>query len=317
MVSCKLYHSDDKKSWDAWVTSCKTPLFFFKRDFLEYHADRFQDCSLLFYDDHDLLAVFPATKSAQVLDSHGGLTYGGLLVSEKTRTTEVQAIFQSLANWAYHAGFEKIRYKAIPYIFYNHASQEDLYCLTTLLNAKLIRRDLSSVIHLNQPLRLSKGKKWLVARAKKYGLRVSDSVDWNHFHALLSTVLERHGAIPVHSANELSYLYALFPQNIVLKVVENNGELLAATLLFKFQTTLHTQYLVTSEKGKTLGALDFLIASCLEEALEAGFLYFSFGISTEMQGLFINRGLMAQKENFGARGMVLDFYEVDLNDKFS
>lgn len=48
-----------------------------------------------------------------------------------------------------------------------------------------------------------------------------------------------------------------------------------------------------------------------------GCIYFSFGISIEEQDNILNAGLIAQKENFGAQGVVLDFYEIKLNDKFS
>ena len=61
-----------------------------------------------------------------------------------------------------------------------------------------------------------------------------------------------------------------------------------------------------------MGALDFLIETCIEESQQDGYQYFSFGISTEENGRVLNSGLVAQKENFGARGMVLDFYEIQL-----
>ena len=40
--------------------------------------------------------------------------------------------------------------------------------------------------------------------------------------------------------------------------------------------------------------------------------YFSFGISTEQAGQYLNEGLIAQKEGFGARTVVHDFYEWNL-----
>ena len=39
--------------------------------------------------------------------------------------------------------------------------------------------------------------------------------------------------------------------------------------------------------------------------------YFDFGISNEDGGRYLNRGLAAQKEGFGGRAVVHDFYEVD------
>ncbi|EIA46149.1 hypothetical protein cco111_09042, partial [Campylobacter coli 2680] len=38
--------------------------------------------------------------------------------------------------------------------------------------------------------------------------------------------------------------------------------------------------------------------------------YFDFGISTENGGQFLNHGLISQKEEFGGRGVIYDFYEL-------
>jgi hypothetical protein len=40
--------------------------------------------------------------------------------------------------------------------------------------------------------------------------------------------------------------------------------------------------------------------------------YFSFGISTEEQGQYLNEGLIRNKESYGARAVVHDFYELPL-----
>lgn len=312
MVICKPYSVSEKKAWDQFVSACKSPLFFFKRDYLEYHADRFIDASFMFYKNNDLIAIFPASNHGDILNSHGGLTYGGLLLSDKARSGDVIAIVSCLADQSRELGFKKIIYKAIPYLFQTHVTQEDLYCIVNILNANLIRRDLSSVIYLDNRLKLSKGRKWLIARAKKLGLVVSPSTAWADFHRLLSLTLKRHHAAPVHSVAELEYLSNLFPDHIQLKIIEKNGVLLAGAVLFKFKTTVHTQYLATNEEGKDVGALDYLVESCIEDTQNAGLKYFSFGISTEQQGKILNNGLIAQKENFGARGIVLDFYMIDL-----
>jgi len=39
--------------------------------------------------------------------------------------------------------------------------------------------------------------------------------------------------------------------------------------------------------------------------------YFDFGISNEQQGRFLNRGLIEQKEGFGGRAVVHDFYRLE------
>ncbi|WP_460137215.1 GNAT family N-acetyltransferase [Pseudomonas sp. S1_E04] len=278
---------------------------------MEYHADRFVDASIMFYEDDTLIAVMPASQKADVLASHGGLTYGGLVLSQKVRAVSTLECFETLKEFSVQHGFEKLIYKAIPYVFARQGAQEDLYALFRV-DARLIRRDLSSVIYLKDRLKLSKGRKWLIARAKKNNLSAMPSNDWDGFIGLLSGVLERHDAVPVHTAQELISLQSLFPGQISLMAVEHEGKMLAATLLFKFENVVHTQYLATSEEGKELGALDYLIEFCIQKSQVDEFEYFSFGISTEDQGRYVNPGLLAQKESFGARGMAIDSYEVAL-----
>ncbi|NWC95260.1 GNAT family N-acetyltransferase [Pseudomonas sp. IPO3778] len=311
MVVCEVYTSGKKSEWDSFISESKTPLFLFKRDFMEYHSDRFIDASLMIYEDDVLVAVLPASRKSEILTSHGGLTYGGLVLSQKTKADTVLSCFDAIVSFAGEQGLSKIVYKSIPYIFSIQGAQEDLYALFRV-GANLVRRDLSSIVCLNRRLKLSKGRKWLIARAKKNSLCVTKSSNWNGFLGLLSGVLQKHDATPVHTAQELELLASKFPDNISLMTVEREGEMLAAALLFIFNNVVHTQYLATNEEGKEVGALDYLIESCIQDSQSKAFEYFSFGISTEDQGRYLNAGLMAQKESFGARGMTIDSYEVTL-----
>lgn len=311
-MRCVAYTSEAHASWDEWVDSARTSLFLFKRNFMEYHLDRYLDASLMFYEGDTLIAIFPASRHDDALISHGGLTFGGMLFNSKVRADTVLEVFNTLKEHAKLIGCSRIVYKAIPHIFTDQGAQEDLYALTRL-GAVLVRRDLSSVIHLGNRFKLSKGRKWLIARAKKLGLVPSISQEWREFHELLSSALQRHGAMPVHSPEELQLLHSRFPQNIELKVVRHEGRLLAGALLFHFGQVTHTQYLATNDEGKDAGALDALVEACIQESEARGDKYFSFGISTENGGQVLNSGLINQKESFGARGLVLDFYEMKIN----
>lgn len=313
MIICERYHSGLKQEWNELVAKAKSQLFFFDRSFMEYHKHRFEDASLLFREGSECLAILPASLHESTLVSHGGLTYGGLLLSDNAKSSAVLEIFSVLINYCKEHNITAVIYKAIPYIFFKKPSQEDLYALYRN-SATLIKRELSSAIDLSVRPKLSKGRKWLINKAKKADVVVLESNKWVDFYVLLSQVLSKHNAKPVHNSSEMEYLNSLFPSNVVLKTAQIGEEILAATLLFKFQDVTHTQYIVTSEHGKLVGALDFLLESCIEEAQLSGQQYFSFGISTEDGGLILNTGLVAQKEGFGARGVILDTYQLNIAD---
>lgn len=311
MVVVRPYVESDRAAWNGFVDRARTRLFFLRRDYLEYHSDRFADSSLIIEDNGRLLAVLPATVQGDMVFSHGGLTYGGLIMGPRLRASHTFEIFEEILSFYRAQSINRMIYKPAPYIFHQEPSQEDLYAVHRL-GGRLYRRDLSSVIHLNARGRTSKGRKSMVSRARKRGLIVEESSDVYEFHRLLSRVLSKHGVEPVHTTAELEYLLERCPHNIVLKVVRTDFTLLAATLLFVFDSVVHTQYIATSEDGKAVGALDLLLEHCIQESADSRFRYFSFGISTEDAGLRLNEGLVAQKEGFGARGIVIDQYELEL-----
>lgn len=78
------YTSEHYNLWNDFVADAKNATFLFHRDFMEYHSDRFEDYSLLIFDEKEnLKALFPANRIENDLFSHQGLTYGGLILDEK------------------------------------------------------------------------------------------------------------------------------------------------------------------------------------------------------------------------------------------
>lgn len=61
MITIKRYSIEQKDLWDAFVDASKNGTFMLKRGYVDYHADRFTDHSLLFYRDEELVALLPAS----------------------------------------------------------------------------------------------------------------------------------------------------------------------------------------------------------------------------------------------------------------
>ena len=60
MIEIVRYTPDMAASWDAFVGQSKNATFLFYRGYMDYHADRFADFSLMFYDKGRLCALMPA-----------------------------------------------------------------------------------------------------------------------------------------------------------------------------------------------------------------------------------------------------------------
>ena len=304
------FSAEHEAAWDHVVRISSNGNFLHLRGYLGYHAHRFEERSVLVLKQGKIAAVFPCNRVGDTAISHGGLTYGGLIHGRELHATDVLAIFRLLGEHYAGSGIRKIQYKAIPSVFHAYPAQEDLYALSRM-NARLYRRDLSSVIRMENRTVFSDSRKDSIRKARKYGITVREGDFVADFHAVLTDALAKFNATPVHSVEELQLLKRRFPQAIRLFGAFVGERLLAGALVYDFDHIVHTQYLASSGEGKQHGALDLVIAELIEDVF-ATRRYIGFGISTEREGQHLNEGLIFQKEGFGARGVVHDFYEWEL-----
>lgn len=305
------YSEENKKSWDDLVKVACISHFLFYRDYMDYHSDRFFDHSLMIYKDGKLVAIFPANEKDDNVYSHGGLTFGGLLYGNKVKSVEVVDIFYCIVAYYKKMKIKSIIYKPVPWTYHIVPVEADLYCMY-ILGFRLKERHLASSIDFRKMLPLAGGRKNQIQKAKKNNIVIVESDNWEGFVNLLDFVLQsRHGTIPVHNAAELELLKHRFPDNIKLWTAMRDGVLLAGVVIYLTSTTVHTQYMASSDDGLNLGALDILIKFVMD-LYEQTKRYFCFGISTENDGKELNTGLLYQKESFGARAVVHDIWELEL-----
>lgn len=297
-----------RESWNEFVRHSKNGTFLFDREYMEYHADRFVDASALIYRDDDLVALFPASRHDDRLISHGGLTYGGIVSGSAMKTALMLEVFESIAAFARQIGIRRVSYKAVPRIYHAMPADEDLYALFRQ-NAELVRRDVSAALEPRKLVELPKGRKAAIKRAVREGVLVRESTDFVGFMALEASHLqEKFGVTPVHSPEEMRRLAASFPENIRLFGAFLGEELVAGTIIYESARVAHTQYIASTDAGRAVSALDLVLHSLITDVY-ADKAYFDFGISTEDGGRVLNAGLAANKESYGARATVYDFYE--------
>ncbi len=309
------YSPERKAEWDAFVRSSRNGTFLFERAYMDYHAHRFVDCSLMFFREGKLTALIPANwvESERTVYSHQGLTYGGIVMRDELTSIRVMDIFESMTEWMRtELGAASMVYKPIPYIYSCCPSQEDLYALFRH-NAVLHTRAISSVVEMAHRLPFKKGRKSSIKQAMSKGIVVQESHDIEAFWQILEQVLrDRHQATPVHSLEEMKLLKSRFPENIHLYTATSaNNELLGGTIVYEMPTLIHAQYIAASPMGKENGAIDTLYAWLMDEKYSHK-RYIDFGTSVEEGGRVLNKGLIRQKEAFGARAVVYDSYSITL-----
>jgi hypothetical protein len=311
-IRIERYRPELAEAWHELLVRAKNSLFLFERPYMDYHGDRFNDASLMAFSGSTPMAVFPAALDADgVLISHPGLTFGGIVFDRNIRSVDALTVLEALLSHGRSMGAQRCLIKHLPEQFATYPSAEIAYGLWRR-GFKLVRRDLSSLLPLFDAIPFNSSKAQGVKKAANSGVAI-EAASAAEFHELLDGVLQdRHGVSAVHSVDELALLQARFPDKIACHVAMKAGQKLAGALVFRYGPVWHTQYLASSEEGRRVAALDLVLAHVIEQARLAGAKFVSFGASTTSGGHQLNEGLLWQKESFGARAIVHDFYEGEL-----
>jgi hypothetical protein len=296
--------------WDAAVRAARQRHFFFETAYIDYHADRFTDASLLVLEKGRAIAALPATRHGDEVRSHGGLTFGGVLVNESMGVGRVlESVAMALEGWRAE-GVSEVVVKPAPHIYHLVPAEEELFAWYAH-GAVLSGRNLAQAVRRGTDVRWSKGRVHAVHRGREADIAIARGEDVEGFMELVTGLLaRRHDAAPVHSPAEMRMLADRFPDEIKLFEARSGGELISGVLVFETPAVAHTQYIASSPEGQELHAQDALLAHLVQDVY-AEKPWFDFGTSNERDGT-INAGLALNKEGYGARSVVYDSYRLAL-----
>lgn len=314
MIDLQPYTPAESRVWDDFVSESRNATFLLKRGYMDYHADRFEDASLIARDAHGhILALLPACREGDTLYSHRGLTYGGwLLPPRRCDALDMLEITDALIAHMRAQDINRLVYKPIPHIYHHRPAEEDLYALVRA-GAQLTSANVSSVIDLDNPLPFDQGSRQRARKAVNMGVTLGPSDDWDGFWAILTQLLnDRYESAPVHTLDEIKLLATRFPDNIRLHTATLDGELLAGVVIYDTGLVAHSQYTAASPRGKELSVLPALYQH-LVEAYTPGHRYFDFGTSNEDGGREVNPGLLRQKCSYGARAILYPTFALTLS----
>ena len=313
MVEIIRYDATMAAQWNEMARQCRNSTFQHQRGYMDYHSDRFTDCSLIALHNGKPRALLPANVDGDTLWSHRGLTFGSWLVPLKHFDVTVMIeVMDATVAWMKDNGLKRLVYKAVPHIYHRYPCEEDLYALFRH-HASLIETNISTTIDLSCPLPLDRGNKSGANAARKAGITVGPSEDWQQYWHLLSSLLdERYDTRPVQTLDEILLLQSRFPDDIRLYTATLDGELLAGVVMYLSAPVAHCQYIGASPRGKDSKALTLLFDYLIQESTRLGYRYFDFGISNEDHGRYLNEGLVRQKSRLGGRGIVYNTFEITL-----
>lgn len=309
----KKYSQDDYSIWNDFVAQSKNATFLFHRDFMEYHKDRFDDFSLLIFEDEKLRAILPANKKGNTIYSHQGLTYGGLVYLPKLKAEKVESILDEILLFLKENKFETFYYKPIPNFYFSEGNAAmDFFLLKR--GAILERKEMNLAVNLQAPLKISKSKMKHFRRIENLDLDILEEENFDPFweKVLEPRLVEKFNVKPVHSKEEMAFLKSKFPKNIRQYSAYRNDEIIAGITIFETKNVVKSQYGATSKIGEEFRALDFLFINLIHKYKRKGKHFFDMGIVDEGNESGYNLGLLNQKEELGCSVYNQDFYKIEI-----
>lgn len=307
-MTVEVYNPLLAAEWNRVVAECRNTTFLHRRGYMDYHADRFADMSLIARDDRGrIVALLPANRRGEILQSHGGLTYGGWLMTPRADMPAMMAVWERMTDLLRQNGIKELIYKPVPHIYHKYPAEEDLYALWRS-GGELDSVLMSSVIDLNAPLGFDMSARRKVRKAIEAGVIVGLSDDWVGYWKILENRLAKaHNTRPVHSLEEIMLLHSRFPDNIKLYTALYERGVVAGVVMYLTDTTAHCQYIASSDEGLEMNVLPLLFDYIITE-VKPKVRYFDFGTSNEAGGQILNEGLIRQKASFGARAVAYTSY---------
>lgn len=298
-MTITLYHPEQKEIWNNFIQQAVNGTFLFHRDFMEYHAHRFTDYSMMVYNQENVLTCcIPANRVGDLVYSHQGLTYGGFIMHENGMHLD-QIIHTILDFLRYNQVTQFIINEQLPYYNPYYTQITDLYNKSGFA----VSRELCNMqVSLLEPFKVSNKKTVGYRNGKFDNLKIVVNHDFKTFweQLLVPQLAARHDAVPVHSLQEIELLASRFPDNIKQYLVYKDNQPLAGITFFMAGVIAKSQYAATAPAGMNVGALNFLYLECAQDLKDAGYEYLDYGPVNERDGS-INRGVQRFKEELGCK----------------
>lgn len=326
-IKIKQFRTEYEEVWDQFIEKKSiNGTFLQERRFLNYHEKgKFEDCSLMFYENDNLVAVCPACviteEGKREFYSHLGSSYGGIIVEkELLRADKIRCLYENFEEYLKEQGFQKCTLKM----------SMDLLCVypQDLIKFILTYYEYREIKELNVYIdfekynddimsNFSKMKKRNIRKCLQLGMGLQElntQKEICDFYKILSENLKKYNVKPVHNVSELLDLKSRLGDNIAFYGVYYENMLLAGTMVFIFKKTkcVHTQYLAADPKYAKLNAMSFVYYKMIEMYKKRGFRYLSWGTTTEHGGKSVNWNLANNKEEFGSLHGVNSIFEKEL-----
>jgi hypothetical protein len=306
-IRLERYKCENEYEWNAFIQRSEPSLLIHQRGFMEYHKHKYDDFSVCFRSNKDLVAVIPGTGENNKWSSHRGLTFGGILSNNLDLHTQL-SLLSKLNYFLKENHFTESIITVPSNSFYAEPSPIWLYSF--IQNSfKLMRTDVNQFIPADAVLpskKISNAKS-----AERKGAVFSTEVKYirSVFKIVQENLLEKYGKEPVHSISEIEALAQKFPNEIKICSVIVDHEIVAGAVVFESKNNSHIQYIAGTKYGKKIRAQDYLIFKIKQLPSHK---CLSFGKSTAGNSALLNVNLFNFKKEFNSKTELIHTFHCDL-----
>ena len=308
MYEIQPYTREQESRWDRFVMEdSMNGTFLQTRKFLNYHPEgRFTDASFFVEKSGIVVAVVPGCSVDGSFVSHLGSTFGGPVISKDFYSgNKILEIVKDIDDYIVR-NFKSVKLKPTSPIFATvptdlldyslehsgYSRHTELSCYTPIAN------DVDPLENCKRECRHN------FRQSEKLNLTYGEIPDceMEKFYDFLVKSKARYNTKPVHSLAELQNLKQRFPEEILFRGVWQDEIYLSGMMIFYFRQArvFHFQYLAPDDSKRETNATTSLFVNAMREAAQVGCEKFSWGISTEDAGAYLNENLYRFKESFGA-----------------
>jgi len=312
-IEIQKYSLKFKELWDSFIDKADNGFFFFKRNYMEYHADRFYDYSLIVFIDNEIKALFPCNLNGDIIYSHQGLSYGGVLHEVDADIYILNSIHKAIISYFNNLGIKHINISPIPSLY--SKTKNDFYeqILKEEPTNILVQKPISTIDH--ELVKLPTRRKLRIPKTHEdnYCFEIVD--DMNMVWPMIEQCyLSQHGFNPVHSQSEIAYLKNCFPEKILINTIKENvpnAPILAALITLDDKRIVKFQYIGYTEIARKANVIDYLYYKTINKSISEN-KNVDMGHSIDINSNQINNKILFAKRRHGAVEITATTYSIDL-----
>ena len=309
--------------WEQFISDSNNGTIFQKQAFLQYHINRsFVDGSLIIKKKSVIVAVMPAAIKDNILYSHPGSSYGGIVLSPNLDFKMIDEILKVIDEYCIAQKYRALFLINSPSIYLKNADQSLDYLLQWN-GFKQTELYISHAVDMSQTsdilsLLTKRKRRYINNNPKLNSLTFKEESSLEEFYDILVASKKKYNTNPTHSLDELIKLKDMFPQNIKLLVTRNDNKIIGGSLIFftndnvalVFYNTILEQY-----RESQIAMLQ--LYKCMEISKKYNLDWIDFGVShtpEQENPLAPKFSLIHFKEQFNAKGVLRIAYQKEYGD---